>query len=320
MESVTLLKEENGLHLETTLMERLAGVFRKNDRIAVKLHMGESGNRHFVKPVTVRRVIGVLSALNTRPFLFDSPVIYPGSRDSVEKYLQTARAHGFFDVGCEVVISNDSVMEGAIEVCKDIADADGLFVISHVKGHMCTGFAAAIKNLGMGGVSVTSKKRIHIDAQAVPSGDCSLCGTCVEVCPVSAVRIEGEGVIINYNFGCWGCGVCIRECPEQALRPRKASFNRLLAESARAVLSTVNRVYYMNIISDVTALCDCCSDPGRILIDDIGIVLGDDIVAVDAYSLRLINKKAGRDIFREVHRLSPSGHVEEAGGLGCGQM
>jgi uncharacterized Fe-S center protein len=309
-------KEETG-KLEIILKVQLNSVFNENDRIAVKLHMGEAGNRYFIKPEFVKKIIKILGEMNTKPFLFDSPVMYPGSRDTIGKYYDTAMRHGFTgqDIGCPVIISDDSVkVRGKhieYEVCRDIAEADGILVISHVKGHMCTGFGGAIKNLGMGGVSKNTKRSIHVNGQPSCTGECTLCGTCVEICPVDAVKIDKEKVVFDYNFGCWGCGVCAEHCPENTLTYRKASFDELIADSAHAVLKGKEKQFYINVVNDITRLCDCLSDPGEILIPDVGIVLSDDIVDAERNSLKEINDKAGKDLFREVHRKNAGKHVEE---------
>jgi len=48
---------------------------------------------------------------------------------------------------------------------------------------------------------------IHIDGK-----QCDLCGTCVGVCPVDALRIEGSTVRFDSRV-CTGCRACIRICP-----------------------------------------------------------------------------------------------------------
>lgn len=45
---------------------------------------------------------------------------------------------------------------------------------------------------------------------------CTLCGTCVDVCPFGALRIEKQG--IEVDSGCRMCGLCVRQCPEKAIR------------------------------------------------------------------------------------------------------
>jgi len=51
---------------------------------------------------------------------------------------------------------------------------------------------------------------------AIVDGDkCDACGSCAEVCPVDAIKIESKAVI---NEGeCIECGTCVDECPNGAI-------------------------------------------------------------------------------------------------------
>ncbi len=305
--------------------EELSRHFFPNERVAIKLHMGELGNDYYLKPDFVKIIVDILKELGIEPFLFDSPVIYPGGRDTVEKYYKTAEKHGFNEdeLGCRIVISNDSKLVKTenlcVEVCKPLIESDGLLVLSHVKGHMCSGFGGAIKNLGMGGVTIKTKRDIHQLASPVFVDECSGCGSCVKLCPVGAIKLKNKKA--NFDLeNCWGCGVCIVGCPSNALKPRVASFDRLIAEGAYAVLKGIRKSYYVNVIKNITRLCDCAKDPGGIVLDDIGILLGRDIVAIEKASFDLINKKAGKDIFKELHKKSPFEHIKEAERLGLGNL
>ena len=188
--------------LEETLKEQINGVFSCKDRIAVKVHMGETNNKYYLKAPMIKRVIDVLKELGVTPFLFDSPVKYPGGRDTVEKYYRTAELHGFTEdlIGCPIIISDESIdvktKDFVIHVCNDIADADGLLVLSHTKGHSCSAFGGAIKNLGMGCVSKKSKIDIHSGSCPVFVKECEGCGSCVNVCPGKAIEMT-DGKIIN---------------------------------------------------------------------------------------------------------------------------
>jgi len=46
------------------------------------------------------------------------------------------------------------------------------------------------------------------------SGRCTLCGHCVSVCPVKAIRMEADRVITDHGL-CTGCGVCAKSCPQK---------------------------------------------------------------------------------------------------------
>jgi uncharacterized Fe-S center protein len=325
MEEIIFIDKEKEEILSETLKQELSSVFKDNDKIAIKLHMGEKGNNYYLKPDFVKIVVDILKELGCKPFLFDSPVIYPGGRDTIEKYYKTASEHGFTEenIGCEIIISNEfEVIKTEhlnVEVCKPLIEVDGLLVLSHVKGHMCSGFGASIKNLGMGGMTIKTKTDIHNFSNPMFVGDCTGCGTCVKICPVKTISLKDNKAVFNLN-GCWGCGLCINACPSNVLKPKIAKFDRLIAEGASAVLKNVNRVYCVNVLKDITKLCDCASNPEGIVLDDIGILLGRNIVAIEKASFDLINKKAGKDLFKEIHKKSPLEHIKEAESLGLGSL
>ncbi|UCE37640.1 MAG: FAD-dependent oxidoreductase [Thermoplasmata archaeon] len=66
-----------------------------------------------------------------------------------------------------------------------------------------------------------------IKAFIIPE-NCTKCGKCVPVCPVSAISIEPE--IILDSFACTGCGACIPECDDNALDMHHYKDSQILAE------------------------------------------------------------------------------------------
>lgn len=44
---------------------------------------------------------------------------------------------------------------------------------------------------------------------------CTACGTCVEACPVEAIKLKDKAKIDEEN--CIDCGTCVDECPEKAI-------------------------------------------------------------------------------------------------------
>ncbi|HSB64939.1 MAG TPA: 4Fe-4S binding protein [Anaerolineales bacterium] len=46
--------------------------------------------------------------------------------------------------------------------------------------------------------------------------DCSACGNCVDVCPVSAISLNSHRAEINGQ--CKGCGICLNACPSGAIK------------------------------------------------------------------------------------------------------
>ncbi|MEM3609939.1 MAG: DUF362 domain-containing protein, partial [Candidatus Anstonellales archaeon] len=256
--------------------------------------------------------------------------LYKGSRDTPEKYLETARKNGFTEetIGCPIIISDEGTkVKGKkylkeIEVAKEIQDADGLVVISHFKGHPEAGFGGCIKNLGMGCATKKTKKIEHTESQPIIVGDCKGCGVCVKFCKEGAIQIKNGKAVFDYDK-CFGCGVCSEVCPNKVLKPRKASFRVLLAETAATVLSKFDKKgLLINVLFDITERCDCFpiggTGPGEIICPNIGIIVSDDIVAADKASFDLVNKTVGKNIFDLNSHIKSEEQIDAAEKFGIG--
>jgi len=75
------------------LLEKMEAPFRGGDRVGIKLHWGERGNRSFLPPDYAREIAHWLKEAGASPFLFDTTVLYSGGRRKAEDSLQTAAEH-----------------------------------------------------------------------------------------------------------------------------------------------------------------------------------------------------------------------------------
>lgn len=330
MSKVFLIKN-NFLHNLEGALKKINVENVKGQKVAIKLHMGEYGNISYVRPPIVGEVVEVVKEAGGQPFLFDTPTFYAGSRTTIEGYMETARKNGFTKetVGCPVVISNEGVEVktrgslGTVEVAKSLL-VDGIIVISHAKGQAESGFSGAIKNLGMGGVTKKTKALIHTGAKPVLSNNCNGCGECIKVCWNEAITLKNKQVVFNYR-DCWGCGACILACPIRALKPRKNNFRYSLAEAASAILKNFekDKQFFINVLMDITPLCDCFPGygidfEGFPICRDIGILVSKDPVAIDAASMSLVEQSAGKGIFYNLHHVDCRESLEMSEKLGMG--
>ena len=53
-------------------------------------------------------------------------------------------------------------------------------------------------------------------AAKVNKEDCTGCGTCVDTCPVEAIKLKDDIAIIDEDE-CTECGACVDECPTDAI-------------------------------------------------------------------------------------------------------
>lgn len=287
--------------------------------VPIKLHMGEPGNPYFVSPDLARLLVDAVRNAGGHPFLFDTVVAYPGERSHVRGYERVAARHGFTrsKVGCGVSIGERGVRvleaDVPIEVANQLHDSDNVMVLSHVKGHIQAGFGGAIKNLGMGGVSKASKRRVHSMSMPLHDGNlCTLCGLCVSACPSNALTVNSEWRIDRR--ACEGCGKCVLVCPTGALQFQHMSLAQGLAISAMACIRN-KHVIYVNSLHHIAENCDCDSSPGRILCQDMGYLIGSDAAAIDAASLDLIDSIAP-DVFKRCSGVDPRDQITHAVALG----
>jgi uncharacterized Fe-S center protein len=316
---VTHIKHEDDL--VGFLEKEFNDIFSEGDSILVKMHMGEPGNRTHVTAGLATKIIDVLVSRGCRPFVFDSPVVYSSPRNNEAGYLESAARNGFTkeSLGAPVVISNRSeTFRGELmdyEICSDPLEADGVLLLSHFKGHICSGMGGAIKNIGMGCMSKSTKGAIHTGGEPVYGDGCTECGACVENCPTDNIRLDRGRPFFDVSW-CPGCSNCIISCPESCISPKTANFDSLLAEAATLAFQKFGKSYSINVMMNMTQLCDCVADSGPVVAEDAGFVCGADMVSVDIASLDLLRRATGSDDrFAEYNRKSSYPHVEEAARL-----
>lgn len=328
----------------------ILGSISKGDSVAVKLHMGELGNVTYIRPTFVRRVVDLVKKRGAKPFVTDTVSLYPGARSNEKKYISTAAYNGFVreTLGAPIVIADGDGDEGRtvtlgksvqgcglvdVEVAAGVYEADFLLVVSHVKGHMITGFGGAVKNLGMGCVTKSSKREQHrVNPPLLDDSICDGCGSCLEACPVDALSML-DGRPQRDPDRCIYCSTCLFACGRKALhweRKSKERFQVYLAHAAAAVVHGFERrVGFLNFVQDVTPHCDCAAPAGKALFADVGILASTDPVALDKASLDLIDKArmigcpntmSGPDKLGKWHQVDSLVQLRTAQALGVGML
>ncbi len=264
-------------------------------RVAIKLHMGEAGNKTHVSPSDVRALVDKIKENGGESFLVDTTTLYPMRRYSVEGYQEVARENGFGKFN--VVIAKDDVFEeiNSIKLSKEILGMDSLLILSHGKGHGLTAFGGAVKNIGMGCVVKDGKRKIHFPTfPKYNESKCILCGSCAKSCPTNIIKINNKKLEINLNK-CMGCRACVIACKTGAMWTPDNAIEQtfdLLSLAAKGFISRFKGdVQYINVLKNITELCDCRPDPGPVVCDDIGYLTGDDPLKLDSESVDMIKKK-----------------------------
>lgn len=282
---------------------------RDGDIVAVKSHFGEEGNVRYIRPVYIRKVVEKIKELGGRPFLTDTTTLYLGGRFDAIGCLQTAAGNGFTkeSVGAPMIVGDgllgnlgEEVSVGGeflaqVSVASVLSEADKMIVVSHFKCHEFAAFGGAIKNLGMGCVTKRSKgdchkanRPIHIEEK------CSQCEICIEECPYDCISLRNKR-IFHDRTKCMGCLRCYFKCPDEAMELPDNITEELqgrIAESAKGVTQLVgnDRIVYVNMLIDITPLCDCVPASGTPIVPDIGFLMSSDPVAIDKASIDLVDQ------------------------------
>jgi hypothetical protein len=264
-------------------------------KVAIKLHMGERGNKTHVSPEDVRILVERIEKNGGEPFLFDTTTLYPKARYTPEGYEEVAKENGFGEFRVVIARDDDYVKKDWVPIAKALLQAESLLVLTHGKGHLITGFGGAIKNLGMGCVVKRGKRIIHGVARPMyDESKCVKCLKCIDACINNLITYDSRKNKLIFNLkDCPGCGLCVEACKTKALRSREISLEEsfeLFSKAAKAVISLFdkNHIAYINVLKNITEFCDCCSDPGRIVCEDIGYLTGDNPLHLDSESVRLI--------------------------------
>jgi len=306
--------------VEVSLLEKLdklickAGISDKskinfeNKYVAIKIHFGEPGNLSFLRPNFAKTVVERIKSLGGKPFLTDCNTLYVGRRGNALEHLEAALENGFspLSTGCQVIIADGIKGTDEVEVPINggqylksakighaIMDADIVVSLNHFKGHECTGFGGAIKNLGMGCGSRAGKMIMHNDGKPrVSAKDCAGCRTCARFCAQSAISFNKAGKAQIDHKLCAGCGRCIGTCNYNAIYNEFSSANEVLdckiAEYCKAVVDGRPN-FHVNIVNQVSPYCDCHSENDAAIIPDIGMFASFDPVALDRACIDAVN-------------------------------
>ena len=294
------------------LLPRLDCPFARGERVGIKLHWGERGNRRFLSPRYARAIVGWLREQGVDAFIFDTTVLYSGGRRNSTDALQTAALHGFTEsfLRCPVIIADGcdgrDVMDipagyrhfETVQVARIFNEASGFFILSHFKGHLEAGFGGAVKNISMGFASRAQKQRMHSDASpSLIRSRCTRCGTCIEVCPVQAAQWGVDGYPRYDLTRCIGCCQCIGLCPELALEilwdTDQTVFQEKLVETAAAVWRVIGKkTVLVNALLDICSECDCMPGEHPIVAPDAGFLGGYHPVVLDRESLNMVGSSS----------------------------
>lgn len=312
--------------------------------VAIKMHVGDRLSYSTIPPVFFRILVGFVKEHGGDCFLCDHAIAErePANRGYTEPI-----------IGCPVLDvcghldkyfytkEVDYKTFKHVDVAGYIHDADVLIDFSHVKGHGACGYGGACKNIAMGCVTTRTRSQIHNLEGGMDwdEGKCIHCGACVESCNHNANGFSRDGVYeVNYH-NCTMCQHCVKVCPTEAItmmESRFEDFQHGMALCTKTVLDTFapSSTFYINLLTQITLLCDCWGFTTPSLVPDIGLMASCDIVSIEKASLDAIKVEnfipaglpegrtlgKGNHLFERVHGKNPFVQVNALAAHGLGNM
>jgi len=312
----TLPEKFSRLLKKSGLAEKVGG-----KSVAIKMHVGGGVNYSTIPPVFVKKLVKFVQDNGGDCFITDHGVQHRHPED---------RGYTEFSLGCPILDDCGHLNKyfytkkvefktfRHVDVAGLIHDADFLIDFSHVKGHGACGFGGACKNIAMGCVTDRTRHEIH----ALEGGliwdeeKCIHCNDCIESCNHNANSFKNDKYSVFYHH-CTNCQHCVKVCPTGAITlddNNYEDFQTGMALCTKVVVDTFGpeNVYYINVLTSITALCDCWGLTTPSLVPDIGIMASGDIVAIEAASMDAIKMEDLIPVgIPEGYELTGHGHLFE---------
>ncbi|MFH0790733.1 MAG: DUF362 domain-containing protein [Candidatus Omnitrophota bacterium] len=189
--------------------------YKDGEFIPVKVTIGDSPCVYHLQPQLVKLIISAVKKEGAKPFLFDTSVIYKGQRQNAVDHLNLAQSKGFghSKAGAPFIIADgifgqdgkewalNSPNIKKIRIPSFIGLLDSLLVLSHVTGHIVSGYAGAIKNVAMGMSCRATKQVQHSSLKpSIIEKNCTACGCCMAICPAGAISFKNKKIAFGDNL------------------------------------------------------------------------------------------------------------------------
>jgi uncharacterized Fe-S center protein len=261
----------------------------------IKMHLGRRIGYSTIPPLFVKILVDKLQSYGARVYISDQEIANAKARGYSEDYLGVPIVPACGVTGkyfYEKRVDFKSFQN--VDVAGNIYDAEVMIDLSHVKGHGACGYGGACKNIAMGCVTDRTRQQIHGLEGGLEWNEqlCSGCELCVNSCNHDANSFQDGKYRVNFHH-CTYCQHCVKVCPSGALTMdarRYEDFQQGMAICTDTVLKQFQpgHVFYINVLLQITALCDCWGLTTPALVPDLGIMAATDIVAIEQACLDAI--------------------------------
>ena len=254
-------------------------------KIAVKLHSGEQGNQNFLKPEFWKPVVESVSGT-----VVECNTAYEGARNSTEKHKELIKKHGWTDY-----------------FTVDLMDAEGPDLVLDIpEGKVIK------KNLVGRNMAKYDSMLVLSHFKGHPMGGF---GGALKQLSIGCASSDGKSYI--HSGG--------KQATQEGLWENICSQDEFLESMADAAMSVVDyfkgNMIFVNVMKNMSVDCDCCAIAEDPCLEDIGILVSLDPVAIDQACIDIVYdcNDPGKDHFIERVESRHGIHtIEAAAELGFG--
>ena len=234
-------------------------------KVAVKVHSGEEGNQNYLKPEFMKPIIDYLDGT-----VVECNTAYPGERNTTEKHLKTIEKHGWskmfkFDL-------MDKEGEDKVLPVKNGTHLKEDFVGKNIENYKSMLVISHFKGHPMGGY-----------------------GGALKQLSIGCASSEGKSWIHS-------AGINKDQYKLWDNLPPQDHFLESMAEAASAVVDYFKgNIVYINVMANMSVDCDCCAVAEDPCMQDMGILISTDPVAIDQACIDLVinSNDPGKEHFME---------------------
>jgi uncharacterized protein len=256
---------------------------------AIKMHLGRGIGYSTIHPLFIKILADKLKGYGAKVYITDQETTGARNRGYTEEFLGVpiipvcgTMGKYFYEKSVDFKTFKN------VDVGGNIFDAEVMIDLSHVKGHGACGYGGACKNIAMGCVTDRTRHQIHGLEGGISWDEnlCTHCELCINSCNHNANKFNEKGEYNVFFHHCTLCHHCSKICPTGAITKtsdKYEDFQTGMAICTESVLKAFapGSVYYINFLTNITALCDCWGLTTPSLVPDIGIMASNDIVSIE---------------------------------------
>ena len=269
--------------------DKLVDIYKKlgkelEGNVAIKVHSGEEGNQNYLKPEFMKPLIDYLNGT-----VVECNTAYPGERNTTEKHLKTIEKHGWNKI-----------------YKFDLMDAEGPDMVLPIKGKHLKEDLVGKNMANYSSMLVLSHFKGH------PMGGY---GGALKQLSIGCASSAGKALIHS-------AGSSTDQYTVWNNLPAQDSFLESMAEAAKAVVDYFKgNMVFINVMANMSVDCDCCAVAENPCMEDKGILISLDPVAIDQACIDIVTNSddPGKEHFLERVNSRHGIHtIEEAERLGIG--